>query len=214
MTTCAADLVAATRAQVDIIIVIDTSGSMTEESVNVNANLNKFATSIGGSGLDFRVVVIADKPPPFVPVGLVPGVCIPPPLAGASCADNPPAFHQIATTVDSNDSLQIILDQFPTYQPWLRPAAYKLFIEVTDDNSKPLQWNDFDTKLLALSSAQFGDATKRRYIFDAICGWDNTTAVLSANKCSSAVNTGDQYQHLSQLTGGIVDSVCLTDFSG
>jgi hypothetical protein len=214
-TTCAADVVAATRAEVDIIVVIDTSGSMSEETASVNSNINAFASSIGKSGLDYRVIMIADKPPPFVPPGFpIPGVCVPPPLGGAACADNAPLFHQIATTVDSNDSLQLILDQYSTYEPWLRPTAFKVFIEITDDNSSPLQWTDFDTKILAKSSAHFGDATTRRYIFDSICGWKKSTPVLSATKCDSAVNTGDQYQQLSKLTGGIVDSVCETDYSG
>ena len=31
--------------------------------------------------------------------------------------------------------------------------------------------------------------------------------------CSSAVNNGSVYQELSKLTGGIVDSVCKTDYS-
>src|SRR4051794_40236938 len=40
-TTCAADVVAATRAEVDIIVVIDTSGSMSEETAAVNNSINK-----------------------------------------------------------------------------------------------------------------------------------------------------------------------------
>ncbi len=38
--------------------------------------------------------------------------------------------------------------------------------------------------------------------------------MLSGTKCGSAGNTGDQYQNLSKPTGGIVDSVCETDYSG
>jgi hypothetical protein len=210
---CAADLTAATRAEVDVIVVIDTSGSMDEETNQVRTNLNDFATSIGKSGLDYRVVMIAEKPAIVPPLPFMPGICVEPPLAAASCADNAPTFHHLNQTVDSTDSLQLILDQFPAYQAWLRPEAYKVFIEVTDDNSD-LAWTEFDKQLLAKSPAQFGDATHRRYIFDSICGWKKGTAVLDANKCGSAVNIGDQYQNLSKLTGGIVDSVCETDYSG
>jgi hypothetical protein len=209
---CAAEIAAATRAEVDIIIVIDTSGSMTEETTQVRTNLNTFATSIGKSGLDYRVVLIAEKPAIVPPLPFMPGICVDPPLAGASCADNPPLFHQLAHTVDSTNSLQIILDQFASYQGWLRPESYKVFIEVTDDNSD-LAWAEFDTQLLAKSSAMFGDATKRRYIFDSICGWKKGSPGLDPGKCGTAVNIGDQYQNLSKLTGGIVDSVCETDYS-
>jgi len=214
--TCAATSVAATRAEVDIIVVIDTSGSMDEETNQVKTNINSFASKIGSSGLDYTVTMIAEKPkalPVPIPGFVIPGICVPAPLGGASCADNPPKFHHIDEGVGSTDSLQVILDKYSTYQAWLRPTAYKVFIEVTDDNSA-LSYTQFDTQLLAKSSAQFGDATKRRYIFNSICGWAKGSPVLSAGKCGSAVNTGDQYQNLSKITGGIVDSVCETDYSG
>ena len=203
----------ATRAEVDVILVIDTSGSMSEETAQVKANLNSFATSIGKSGLDYTVVVLAAKPPAFVPPGFpIPSVCVPPPLGGASCGDNPPLFHHVNQDVESTDSLDLILSKYSSYSAWLRPTAFKVFIEVTDDNAaKP--WADFDTQLLALSAAQFGDATHRRYIFNSICGWKRGTPMLDATKCSSSENIGDQYQQLSKLTGGTIDSVCETDYS-
>ena len=213
--TCAAQATTATRAEVDIIVVIDTSGSMMEETNQVKANINTFASKIGGTGLDYTVVMIAEKPQnlPFPPGFPLPGICVPPPLGGASCTDNPPTFHQVNTGVASTDSLSIILSKFSTYEPWLRPNAFKVFIEVTDDNSA-LTSAQFDQQLLALSPAQFGTAANRRYVFDSICGWKKGTPVLDSSKCGSAVNTGDQYQQLSNLTGGIVDSVCETDYSG
>src|SRR5262249_40894804 len=85
-------------------------------------------------------------------------------------------------------------------------------IEVTDDNSD-LAWNAFDTQLLAKSPAQFGTASARRYIFNSICGWKQGTAPLALDKCDTSENTGDQYQHLSQLTGGRIESVCATSYA-
>jgi hypothetical protein len=213
---CAAEVTTATRAQVDIIVAIDTSGSMDEETNQVKANINTFASKIGSSGLDYTVVMIAEKPPnfPFPPGFPIPGLCVPPPLGGASCADNPPIYHQVNEAVGSTDSLSIILAKFGTYEPWLRPASFKVFIEVTDDNSTAVPFASFDQQLLAKSPTHFGTAANRRYVFNSICGWKKGTAVLSADKCGTAVNTGDQYQELSKLTGGIVDSVCESDYSG
>ncbi|MBX3208491.1 MAG: VWA domain-containing protein [Labilithrix sp.] len=211
---CAAEVTTANRAEVDIIVVIDTSGSMMEETNQVKQNLNAFAQSIGNTGLDYNVIMIAEKPKklPFAPPGFSPpGICVTPPLAGADCA-NGPKFHHLDTAVGSFDSLQIILDKYPQYSAWLRPTAYKVFIEVTDDNSS-LAFDAFDPQLLAKSAQQFGDATNRRYIFNSICGYKRNTPVLSTQKCGSAENTGDQYQHLSQLTGGTVDSVCETSYA-
>ncbi len=212
--TCAAQVTKANRAEVDIIVVIDTSGSMGEETDQVKQNLNSFANSIGNSGLDYNVIMIAEKPLklPFFPPGFTPpGICVQPPLAGADCADGP-KFHHLDTEVASTDSLQIILDEFSSYSGWLRPTAYKVFIEVTDDNSL-LAWNTFDQQLLAKSPQHFGDSTTRRYIFNAICGYKRNTAILSNEVCGSAENTGEQYQHLAQLTGGTIDSVCETSYA-
>lgn len=212
--TCAAQVTKANRAEVDIIVVIDTSGSMGEETNQVKQNLNAFANSIGNSGLDYNVIMIAEKPQklPFMPPGFTPpGICVQPPLAGPDCADGP-KFHHLNTEVASTDSLQIILDKLPSYSGWLRPTAYKVFIEVTDDNSM-LAWDAFDQQLLAKSAQHFGDSKARRYIFNAICGYKRNTAVLSADVCGTAENNGDQYQHLAQLTGGTVDSVCETSYA-
>ncbi|MCW5836544.1 MAG: hypothetical protein KIS78_29360 [Labilithrix sp.] len=211
---CAAEVTSANRAEVDVIVVIDTSGSMMEETNQVKQNLNSFAQSIGNTGLDYNVIMIASKPTklPFAPPGFTPpGICVPPPLAGADCADGP-KFHHLDTSVGSFDSLQVILDKYPQYEKWLRQTAYKVFIEVTDDNSS-LAYDAFDPQLLAKSPAQFGDAAGRRYIFNSICGYKRNTPILSAEKCSSAENNGDQYQHLSQLTGGTVDSVCEASYA-
>lgn len=212
---CAAEVTKATRAEVDVIVLIDTSGSMQEETDQVKNNINTFAQKIGATGLDYTVVMIAEKPQklPFMPPGFQPpGICVPAPLAGPDCADNPPRFHHLNHGVGSTDSLQIILDQYGSYSGWLRPTAYKVFIEVTDDNSaKP--WKQFDDELLAKAPTQFGDAAKRRYIFNTIGGWKRNTPVLSSEKCGTAVNTSAEYQELSKLTGGIVDSVCEADYS-
>lgn len=211
-TTCAATVSTASHAQVDIILLIDTSGSMSEETAQVQANINAFASSIGSSGLDYHVIMIAQKPFP-IPIPLPTyAICVPPPLGGAACADNPPTFHHLDHTVFSNDSLDLILSTFPIYEPWLRPAAYKVFIEVTDDDSD-LPWNTFDAQLLAKSPAQFGTTAARRYIFNSICGWKQGTAPLATDKCSTSENIGEQYQHLSQLTGGKIESVCATSYA-
>ncbi|HVH41151.1 MAG TPA: vWA domain-containing protein [Labilithrix sp.] len=203
------------RAEIDVIFLVDTSGSMDEETEQVKQNINNFAQSIGNTGLDYNVIMIGQRTKPS-PIQLPPGVpqegiCVPPPLGGANCGDGP-KFHHLDTIVGSTDSLQIILDKYPQYSGWLRPSAYKIFVEVTDDNSQ-LASEKFDEQLVAKFPLQFGDASARRYIFNSICGYKRNTPVLSAQACSTAVNTGDQYQKLSQLTGGTVDSVCETSYA-
>jgi hypothetical protein len=213
--TCAAQVTEARRGEVDVIVIIDTSGSMDEETAQVQQNMNSFAQTIGQSGLDYRVIMIADKfkPPPF-PFVPGSGICVPPPLAGANCGDNPPLYRHITEEVGSKDSLHKILQTYDsTWHQWARPTATKVFIEITDDNSD-LDWASFDQQLLAKAPAgMFGSQGQRKYIFNSICGWAENTPALSGGNCNSAENNGDQYQHLSQLTNGVIDSVCKKSYA-
>jgi hypothetical protein len=215
--SCAATVTKAQKAEVDFIVVIDTSGSMDEETSQVKTNINAFAAKIGQSGLDYQVILIAEKPQknPFPFPVAMPGLCIPPPLGGANCADNPPLYHQVDETVASTDSLSKILSTYDAHwKQWARPNAVKVFIEITDDNSDMVH-TDFDQQLLAKAPAgMFGTAASRKYIFDSICGWQDGTPVLGGSTCSTAVNDGAEYQHLAQISGGLVDSVCKQSYAG
>ncbi len=213
--SCAAAVTTAQRAEVDIVVVIDTSGSMSEETAQVQQNINDFAQKIGNSGLDYRVVLIAEEfrasPfPPFIPEE---GICVPPPLGGANCGDNAPKFRHLKQDVGSTDALDLILSTYDqSWNQWVRPTSYKVFIVITDDNSQR-DWQSFDQALLAKAPANmFGDASYRRYIFNSICGWQDSTPPLSSQKCNSAENTGAEYQQLSQLTKGTIDSVCKQNY--
>jgi hypothetical protein len=208
---CAAITTKAKKAEVDIIFVIDTSGSMSQEITQIRTNINAFSQKIGNSGLDYRVIMLARRGTGSY------DVCVPAPLGGAGCADNAPRFFHKPIAVESWDSLSLIISSYPQWRDHLRQDAYKVFVEVTDDNAQGsyLTSGPFDTQLLALQPAgMFGTAQARKYIFDSIVGWLEGTAPLSTQKCSSAVNIGAEYQKLSQLTGGLIDSVCKTDYSG
>ena len=61
----------------DILLVIDDSGSMTEEMTQIKTNVNTFASKIGGVGLDYVVIFIVKKGTSGNTI------CVPPPLAGA-----------------------------------------------------------------------------------------------------------------------------------
>jgi hypothetical protein len=217
-TTCAAANVATQKAKVDIIFVIDDSGSMTEEMNQIKVNVNTFAQAIGTSGLDYQVLFIVKKATTTGQAGNV--ICVPTPLGGANCTDNGAIFHHINQDVQSNNSLSLILSTYAStntaiaWNKYLRADSWKVFVEVTDDQSS-LSSTSFDQQLLAKAPAgMFGTAQARRYIFHSICGWQDGSAPLSGAQCSTAVNTGSEYQKLSQLTGGIIDSVCKTDYSG
>lgn len=204
---CAAQTVMAKRGEVDVVVIVDTSPSMDQEAKQVQESINAFASSIGALGVDYKVIVIGSKPEAIAAPGA--SICVPPPLGGAGCSDNPPTFYQIDRDIDGNNALDVALNTFDTnYGKWLRPTAHKVFIVITDEDSKPTTFTDFDTKLLARSPEQFGTAEKRNYTWNSVCGWKSGTPLLDPTACSTAVNNGAQYQRLSQLTSGIVSSVC------
>lgn len=51
---CAAKELKAEPAKVDLIFIVDASGSMSEELVQTQQNINAFAQTIGKSGLDYK----------------------------------------------------------------------------------------------------------------------------------------------------------------
>ncbi|MEM9877536.1 MAG: hypothetical protein AAF928_21740, partial [Myxococcota bacterium] len=67
----------AVLAPADVMIVFDTSGSMTQEATAVESNINaSFAQILANSGLDYQVIVVSD----FGSANT--DLCIEPPLAG------------------------------------------------------------------------------------------------------------------------------------
>jgi hypothetical protein len=136
---------------VDIIVVIDNSGSMAAEIKGVQDNINEnFAEIIEASGLDYRVILVS-RYGKYTSTQ----VCIEGPLAGipkGGCetppsqpVNNPGKFYHYSVEIDSTDSWCRILNTFDGAQQdlfkfapagwksWLRAEAFKIFIEVTDD---------------------------------------------------------------------------------
>ena len=210
---CVADVTETVVPPVDIVFVVDTSGSMSTEIAAVQANINAFSARVAQTGLDYRVIMIGQKGTAGITV------CVPPPLGGADCANQPPRFYHVNSVIGSTDALSKILSTFDDPDPaiswkkFTRFDSHKVFIVLTDDNSA-LAHMTFDAQLLAKTPLGiFGDANVRRYTFHSICGWMEGTPLLTGAKCSTAVVAGGEYQSLSVLTGGIVESVCKTDYS-
>ena len=135
----------------DIIFVIDNSGSMTDEILSVQRNINQnFASIIDRSGIDYRVIMVSQHGS----ADLSQAVCVEAPLGLGSCTPipaapntNPPKFFQYDVEIHSGDSLCLLLDTLHGAVPsrnntapetgwstWLRPESLKVFVEFTDDN--------------------------------------------------------------------------------
>jgi Collagen triple helix repeat (20 copies) len=193
----------------EVIAAVDTSGSMSEEDNRFEGAINGFTRDLEARGIDFKFLLLAERKTNGV------GVCVPPPLGGAACGDNLPRFRQIDAPIESRDMLTTILATYDSANPairWrddLRPGSTKSLILVTDDDST-LSSISFDASLLAKEPpGAFGTASARGYVVHSICGASPSNHSVT---CPTAANPGLQYQQLSLLTGGRVESVCEPDW--
>lgn len=163
---------------VDVIFVIDNSGSMSEEINAIVDNINDhFANVMNQAGLDYRVIMIVKH---GQPESWSVSACFEAPLSTiqvGGCVDigleppgnNPGKFYHYSYDVQSNDSPCVILDTLfaKNYRPdtfglapdgwikWLRKSAFKVFIEVTDDAPNCWWYPDVDDEKKAKKI--FGD---------------------------------------------------------
>lgn len=203
---CARDVtMAETRSRpVDIIWIIDNSGSMSEEAMIVQDNINAFAASIGASGIDYHVVVMTRA-------GFV---NVPPPLGTDAMR-----FRFADVDVQSSDGLTDLVANFSAYSDFLRPEAVTHFIAVTDDESS-MGWMDFRSQMEMTSL--LGHA----FTFHAIASPPGSThcppppfpCFIEDDGCDGpgdqdAADNGDEYWGISMATGGTQHSICTTDWS-
>jgi hypothetical protein len=220
---------------VDIIIVIDNSGSMTDEIVKVEENINtNFATIIGASGLDYRVIMLSKHGTATADES----ICVKAPLSGTTCSPVPAApvntanFFHYSTEIGSLDSFAKILNTYNVADPngkapggwsdWLRVDAIKVFLEISDDDSN-MTYSAFETALFAKTPKMFGDATNRNYIWHTIAGfaerpspfqtqpWLPTDLPLQSTECNNGTGSegfATDYQQLSVNTGGLRFPIC------
>ena len=177
---------------VDIVWVIDQSGSMGGEINSVRNNMNLFASYISKAKVDYRVILVAsryyDKDNHQV--------CIPQPLAGANCADAT-RFKQIDQHVDSHDALARLLQYIGTIEKFMRPGSVRRFVAITDDDAEKVGWTAFHAALKLRKG--YSD-----YKFHSI-------VALVDKGC--AADDGKHYIALSNLTGGIKAHICNANWS-
>ena len=226
---------------VDIIIIIDSSGSMNGEIEAVERNINdNLAMILDAAGVDYRVIMLAEFRDRGGDAG--DGVCIGMPLSGTpDCAstrrDNPipgDRFFHYDRTISSTTSLERALatyaeaddrGQAPNgWREWLRPGAQRAFLEISDDRSR-MDFEDFEEQLFALENlsggSDFGTADERNYVFHSIIGmvendpptaaWPPSEPVQDDQCTPGSVSSAPNYQELSILTGGLRFPLCNND---
>jgi hypothetical protein len=180
---------------VDIVWVIDNSGSMDGERDIIQSNLESFARTIGAAGIDWHVILITSD-------GFV---TVPPSLM----ADTD-RFRYVGDDVQSNEPLQAAISNFSSYEDFLRPAAYLHLIFTTDDESA-LDAPSFRTMMRGLTRQSF-----RAHVIASPPGSRHCMG-FCLDGCTGpngdAADNGDEYWSLATLTGGSSYSICTSDWS-
>lgn len=218
------DITAESRVEevpVDIIVVADNSGTMSNELMQVRQNVNLFAELIGASGLDYRVVFITAPNDSFAQNGL----CIPPPLGTGppDCTSGPEGrLRAIHRFVFSNNAPEVMLSTYPMYADFLRPDAVKAIIWITDDESRVMA-DSVRESLAALEPAGMFDRTIHYAIVGYYGDTPSTWSDRRAGSCDSLTAVGLTYLRLATCrtngdlpidgcTEGRIARVCETDW--
>jgi hypothetical protein len=195
----------------DIILAVDTSGSMKQEKEWVKQNLPTFASLIANSGIDVHVIFIASA-----------DECVPAPLGTGACPGDEklPGYRHVPQSVDSNNVLDLFISTYPQWKSSLRPEASKTFAVVSDDNSD-LSAANFTSQILALDPPTF-----QGFKLDAIISFVDPVACSAACAASFCTNCGKccplcipisaaegkVYKELVQQTGGVIGDLCDQNF--
>ena len=190
----------------DIILAIDQSGSMDEETTWMASQLGSFANQITSNGVDVHVIIIAGLP------GSENGFCIPSPLGSGGCPadNNPPTLLHIDQHVGSNDAWNQILAAYSSYQPALRPGAAKHVVVISDDEAA-MGSMAFDAAFRAL------DPQLEDYVFHAIYSSKDDPGAFNCFLapepcCGIAADEGKRYRELVNFTGGVSGDLCQQNF--
>ena len=184
------------RQPVDIILLLDNSGSMEDELEAVEANINlNFASILSDSGVDYHLILISRHRQESRDESeeASTSICVTTPLSGLDSCDEAEKpvltarFFQYSTKLESTDSFDVAIDTFAPpfdesereekfdqapngWSDWLRPEAKKVFLEMTDDN-EDMPIEEFVGSLVAMAPAHFGnDPSNPTFVFHSIIG--------------------------------------------
>lgn len=206
--------------RVDIVWVVDASGSMLDEQIKIGKNLAAFADAISNASIDVRIVMMTTS-------AAIPVICpvvSPDPLAGTPLASDP-RYQFIETRVDSTNPLDIAVDNFAAYSGFLRPGAKTHFVFVTDDESTyrglatpderaAMFTNDMRALLghdFTLHTVSSDGPTPCR---DENCMPDPDTGIcVFVMLGCGASRPGTTYYTLASMTSGLSASICESDWS-
>lgn len=199
------------KAKTNLVITVDTSGSMSKETEMVQHNINERFSDKFGSNQDLDVhIVLISRPLSSVSGD---GMCVSEPLGSGSCPDdtNPAKlFWHIPEVVASHNSLDKIMECYDEntcnderWQDYTSPGGFVHFVVVSDDDSSTTA-DEFETWAKGL----FGD----NYMVHGIVAKTDDNGVGATPECDKyAADEGAVYKELINRTGGVFGDLCLQE---
>lgn len=182
--------------KLDIVIWIDTSGSMSQEAAWVNQNVIKFMDYIAKKGIDYRVVMFGN--------GL--GLC----ASGCPVADKQ-HFLWVQQTVGSTNGPNLIstATQFAKYKAFLRPDATHNIVAISDDNCSMLPATFISTYKGLLKGA----GMQENFIYHSIVSFINAANPAQTGNCPGGASYGSFHIGVSKATNGSMFQLCQKDWT-
>lgn len=197
---------------VDVVIAVDTSGSMLEEMQSIEQNMATFLNQLTSGNLDSKVTVIAkatDKKSPNEPPFMT------------SAKFNFPAtlpqerFGVVDHYIHSHDALGILNKYFAGSLGFPHPLRAGVPLEivvVSDDNGSNTSFNGTTTGNLA---TEFQPPQDKSYVVNAIVGLvEEPDPFNPANPNCVIENVGTEHLTLADRSKGLKLDICATDWSG
>lgn len=195
-------------APVDIVWVIDNSGSMGEEAALVQMNINQFAADIVASGVeDYHVILLTQRS----------FVTVPPPLG-----TDTERFLHLDVDVQSHDGFQRALEWVMPGTPsgyghFIRPGSTLHFVFVTDDEAEDITAATFQSMMRSRTGRDFyGHAIASPTTGAPVCpfpGFPCIPAPGCTGPYGDAPAGGHEYELLAMYSGGVFASICTPDWT-
>ncbi|MDG0817675.1 hypothetical protein NWE73_14940 [Bdellovibrio sp. PAP01] len=207
--------------KIDILFVVDNSGSMEYEQQSMASRLNDFIQIV--AGLDWRISVTTTDPKSSVygDGNLVA-------LHGStntfimdSSMDQITAQNVLGQTIQRSETgsaseqgiyatrraIERSIASTDVRKQFIRPDAALAVIVISDEDESAYNTKNSGKNLISYIDYQFSN--RKAFTFNSIISRPGDTNCLNGE----GKTEGYKYQELSKLTGGIIGDVCATDYS-